>query len=338
MNDIVQDLAGTVDAVCARHADPGEGWNPRLWDELERVGVTLLPVPEERGGAGADLATTAEVLRVLGRHAAAVPLAETALLAGWLLAEAGADVPSGPLTAALAGPDVALRQNAGGGWTLTGTLPRVPWARHAEGVAVLVDGRTAFVPRGGYEVGEGANLAGEPRDTVHLRDAAPAQVLASSATAQEFRERAALGRAALMAGAMETATDLAVRYAGERVQFGRPLARFQAVQQHLAEMAGETLLATVAAQAAAAEGTGFAIAAAKAAASEAAGTVCRLAHQVHGAIGFTDEHGLRHATTRLWAWRDECGNEAEWGEALGARAVDAGTGGLWPLITAGGDL
>ncbi|WP_433148853.1 acyl-CoA dehydrogenase family protein [Actinomadura nitritigenes] len=337
MNDVVRDLVETVDAVCARHADPGEGWNPRLWDELERVGVTLLPVPEERGGAGADLATTAEVLRVLGRRAAAVPLAETALLAGWLLAEAGADVPSGPLTAAVAGPDVALRQDDGA-WTLTGTLPRVPWARHAEGIAVLVAGHVAFVPRGGYEVDEGANLAGEPRDTVHLHDAAPARVLASEATARAFRERGALGRAALMAGAMETATDLAVRYAGERVQFGRPLARFQAVQQHLAEMAGETLMATVAAQAAAAEGTGFAIAAAKAAASEAAGTVCRLAHQVHGAIGFTDEHGLRHATTRLWAWRDECGNEAEWGEALGARAVDAGTGGLWPLITAGGDL
>ncbi|MWA00699.1 acyl-CoA dehydrogenase [Actinomadura sp. LD22] len=336
MNDIVQDLVDTVDAVCARHADPERDWNPRLWDELERVGVTLLPVPEERGGAGADLATTAEVLRVLGRHAAAVPAAETALLAGWLLAEAGADVPSGPLTAAVAGPDVALREDAGGAWTLTGTLPRVPWARHAEGVAVLAGGRVAFVPRGGYEVEEGANLAGEPRDTVRLQDAA-ARVLASAATEKAFRERGALGRAALMAGAMEAATGLAVRYAGERVQFGRPLARFQAVQQHLAEMAGETLLATVAAQAAAADGTGFAVAAAKAAASEAAGTVCRLAHQVHGAIGFTDEHGLRHFTTRLWAWRDECGNEAEWGEAVGARAVDAGTEGLWPLITAGAD-
>ncbi|WP_173096082.1 acyl-CoA dehydrogenase family protein [Actinomadura verrucosospora] len=337
MNDVLEALVETVDGVCARHADPGEEWNPRLWGELERVGVTLLPVPEERGGAGADLVAACEVLRALGRNAAAVPLAETALLAGWLLAEAGAGVPSGPLTAAVAGPDAVLRQD-GGAWTLTGTLPRVPWARHADGIAVLIAGHVAFVPRGGYEVGEGANLAGEPRDTVHLRDAAPARVLASAATAQAFRERGALGRTALMAGAMETATGLSLRYAGERVQFGRPLARFQAVQQHLAEMAGETLMATVAAQAAAAEGTGFPVAAAKAAVSEAAGTVCRLAHQVHGAIGFTDEHGLRHATTRLWAWRDECGNEAEWADALGARAVEAGTAGLWPLITAGGDL
>ncbi|MDL4819775.1 acyl-CoA dehydrogenase family protein [Actinomadura opuntiae] len=335
MNDVVEALVSTVDAVCARYADPEQTWNPRLWDELEKVGVTLLPVPEERGGAGADLATAAEVLRALGRHAAAVPLAETALLAGWLLADVGADVPSGPLTAALAGPDVALRQD-GDGWRLSGTLPRVPWARHAEGIAVLVGGQVAYVPRGGFEIDDGANLAGEPRDTVHLRDAAPAHVLASAATAQAFRERGALGRTALMAGAMETATGLALRYAGERVQFGRPLAKFQAVQQHLAEMAGETLMARVAAQAAAAEGTGLAVAAAKAAVSEAAGTVCRLAHQVHGAIGFTDEHGLRHATTRLWAWRDECGNEAEWGEAVGGRALDAGAGGLWPLITDGG--
>jgi acyl-CoA dehydrogenase len=80
-------------------------------------------------------------------------------------------------------------------------------------------------------------------------------------------------------------------------------------------------------------GADVAVAAAKTVAGQAAGQVAMLAHQVHGAIGFTEEHPLRHSTTRLWAWRDEAGNEDEWSAGLGRRALDAGPGGLWPLIT-----
>ena len=75
------------------------------------------------------------------------------------------------------------------------------------------------------------------------------------------------------------------------------------------------------------------IAMAKARASEAAGVVARIAHQVHGAIGFTREHDLRLATTRLWAWRDEDGSEAQWQAVIGAAALAAGPEGLWPLVT-----
>jgi alkylation response protein AidB-like acyl-CoA dehydrogenase len=64
-----------------------------------------------------------------------------------------------------------------------------------------------------------------------------------------------------------------------------------------------------------------------------AARVGALAHQVHGAIGFTEEHPLRHSTTRLWAWRDEAGNEEEWSAGLGRHVLDAGADGLWPLIT-----
>jgi acyl-CoA dehydrogenase len=54
---------------------------------------------------------------------------------------------------------------------------------------------------------------------------------------------------------------------------------------------------------------------------------------VHGAIGFTREHDLRLWTTRLWAWREEDGSDAEWNADLGATALAAGPAGLWPLIT-----
>lgn len=320
MDDVIEALTASVAAACARHSDPDAGWNPRLWDELEKIGVTLLTVPEERGGGGGDLRTAVEVLRVLGRHAAAVPLAETALLAGWLLSGCGERVPPGPLTAVLADGSPAV-------------LPRVPWAGHAAGLVILTADEVLYAPRAAYDVEERTNLAGEPRDTVRLREPGSLRRHPAPAGAQEFRERGALARAALMAGAMERALDLSVRYAKEREQFGRPLAAFQAVQGHLAEMAGETLLAAVAVQAAAQSPRGLPVAAAKAAAGEAAGTVCRLAHQIHGALGITGEHPLRHATTRLWAWRDEFGGEAEWAERAADHALAAGGPGLWPLLT-----
>ena len=61
--------------------------------------------------------------------------------------------------------------------------------------------------------------------------------------------------------------------------------------------------------------------------------MARIAHQVHGAIGFTREHDLRLVTTRLWAWRDEDGSDAEWNAEIGATVLAAGPDGLWPLIT-----
>ena len=74
--------------------------------------------------------------------------------------------------------------------------------------------------------------------------------------------------------------------------------------------------------------------AAKARAGEAASIAAGLAHQAHGAIGFTREYELHYATRRLWSWRDEFGNEAEWNRVVGRAALAAGADGLWPALTA----
>ena len=144
--------------------------------------------------------------------------------------------------------------------------------------------------------------------------------------------------AALMAGAMKRILELAVGYAGERQQFGRPIARFQAVQQGLAVLASETAAAQRATDGAIEcvdEGNLlFQIAAAKARVGEAAGVVAEIAHQVHGAMGFTHEHTLHHFTRRLWAWRDECGNESEWQRWLGEQIAGEGADALWEVLTA----
>ncbi|WP_131737959.1 acyl-CoA dehydrogenase family protein [Actinomadura roseirufa] len=349
MNEIISALVETVREACAAQggldavtACAGGGWNAALWTALEQIGVTTISVPEEHGGAGGDVAAAVAVLKVLGESSAGVPLAETALLAGWLIAGCGATVPSGPMTAAVAGPGLRTDRQEGG-LAVRGTIARVPWARHAHHVAVLDGGRVVLLSRGDFLPEQGTNLAGEPRDDLAVDAVVPPsrvhEVPAGSPISEAaFRGRAALARAALMAGAARRALELALAYAGEREQFGRPIAKFQAVQQHLAAMAGEVLLATVAVEAAAlAHDTGgdadVAVAAAKVVAGQMAGVVASLAHQVHGAIGFTEEHSLRHSTTRLWAWRDEAGNEEEWSGVLGRDVMSAGSPGLWPLLT-----
>ncbi|QJY48585.1 acyl-CoA dehydrogenase family protein [Pseudonocardia broussonetiae] len=324
-----------AESVLVGSATSGTGLDTALWKALDETGLARLTLPEAAGGSEASFADSAEVLQAAGAHAARVPLVETDLLAGWLLHAHGLAVPDGPLTA-VAG-DLAVD-----GTAVRGELVRVPWARGAGAVVVLTPTHVVLLPVDGLTVTEGTNLAEEPRDrvVVDVADATLAPVVAGAAA--ELRLRAALGRAQLLAGAARGAVARTVQYAGERVQFGRPIGRFQAVQQQLALAAAEVAAAGAAASAAAAEvdragfgdpATAFAVAAAKARTGEAAGEVARVAHQVHGAIGFTREHDLRLLTTRLWAWRDEDGSDAQWQAELGATVLAAGADALWPMVT-----
>ena len=148
------------------------------------------------------------------------------------------------------------------------------------------------------------------------------------------QRRGALMRAIQIVGALERVRDLTVAYAAERRQFGQPLNRFQAVQQMLAELAGEVALAAAAVDAAVADPlSAKLVASAKVAAGGAAGRGAAIAHQVHGAIGFTHEHQLHRWTTKLWAWRDEFGTESAWAEALGDLVARAGADRLWEVVT-----
>ncbi|WP_158228441.1 acyl-CoA dehydrogenase family protein [Pseudonocardia sp. MH-G8] len=328
------ELQELAESVFGDAASPDTGFDAALWSTLQETGLARLTLPAAAGGSEGTVADSAVVLAAAGRHAARVPLVETDLLAGWLLQAAGLDVPDGVLTAVAGDLDV-------NGGHARGELRRVPWARAAAALAVLTPTQVVLLGPEALTVTDGANLAEEPRDVVVVDGPVTAVAPAPDGAAGELRVRAALGRASLLAGAASGALAATVRYAGERVQFGRPIGRFQAVQQQLAAAGAELAAASAAASAAAgvatadgmaAGSTRFAVAAAKARTGEAAGVVARTAHQVHGAIGFTREHDLRLWTTRLWAWRDEDGSDAEWNAEIGAAALAAGPAGLWPLI------
>ncbi|MEQ9641295.1 MAG: acyl-CoA dehydrogenase family protein [Alphaproteobacteria bacterium] len=314
-------------------AEAGE-FPTALWDVLEQAGFAAVLVPEDEGGSGAGWPEAEVLLRAAGRHAAPVPLAET-LLAGWLLGRNRIAVPPGPITIAPTRPGAGLSLVDG---RLSGTAERVPWGRAAGNVLVAVGNQVALLETTQAEVEPDTNMAGEPRDTLRFADAAPLAVATDDAlTTTSLWQLGALIRAGQIAGALQASLAMAVQYANDRVQFGRPIGKFQAVQQSLAELAGEVAAASAAVGAAceraALPDAGFEIAVAKQRASEAAGIACRTAHQTHGAIGFTHEYALHPLTRRLWSWRAEFGNDAHWAAELGRFACGRGADALWPFLT-----
>jgi acyl-CoA dehydrogenase len=322
-------------------------WQGPAWAALEDAGLPLAWVPEALGGAGADIADGFAVLRETGRFAVALPVAET-MLAGWLLAQTGIASPRGAMTCGPVrdGDRVVLAKNG----TLTGRLRAVAFAKDARHVAVLAEREggglaAALVETGATHVGEGASAAGDAQGPVTFDRARPVAVKDAPAglDVQALHLMGAAARAMQMTGALEAILDICVAYANERVAFGRPIGKFQAVQHNLARLAGEAAAALAAAGSAAdaiatAEsfdgGVFLEAAAAKIRVGEAAGEGAGIAHQVLGAIGFTKEHTLHRFTQRLWAWRDDFGNESQWAVKLGNRVAANGADALWPMLAA----
>jgi acyl-CoA dehydrogenase len=324
-----------------------DAWMTPAWSALEAAGLPLAWVPEALGGSGAGLADGFAVLREAGRAAVPLPVAET-LLAGWLLAQAGIAAPRGAMSCGPArdGDKVALAGNG----TLSGRLRAVPLARSAGHLAVLAEreaGGTAvaLVAADAADVSEGTSLAGDALNAVRFDGVRPEAVKEAppGLDAEALMLMGAAARAMQMAGALETILDLAVAYANERVAFGRPIAKFQAVQHNLARLAGEAAAAIAAAGSAADaiatatrfdEGLFLEAASAKIRVGEAAGEGAAIAHQVLGAIGFTREHVLHRFTRRLWAWRDDFGSESAWAVKLGQLVAAKGADALWPMLAA----
>ena len=327
-------LADMIERLLERHLDgaaqvrarSGE-WLPELWTEFEQMGLPLALLSEEHGGFGLDPADQGDALRLLGSHAVPLPVAET-MGANRLLAAAGLPLAEGP--AGLARADYLTLENG----RLTGTVARVAWGEQLDCLALAVGDTLYRVPRSGWTASnDGLALTFQPRPSLQIDWAVDASAalpycpLAEGATLRAFQ----------IAGALEAALELTLEHTGTRVQFGKPLSKFQAVQHELAKLAGEVACATAAADLAAealARGDVLGVAAGSLRAREAAGTGASIATQMHGAIGFTREHRLHLYTTSLWTWRDEFGGQVFWARQLGQAALEAGGTGYWPMVTA----
>ena len=307
-----------------------------LWQRVEALGLPLLLVPEAAGGAGGGFEDAYVVARALGRFAAPLPLCE-ALLAASLLAAAGIERPAGALS-------LALRcEGALSGDRFDGVLDAVPFGAEATGVVAVLPGaagpRIALLSPRDASIERRPNLAGEPRDLLRFAGARVGGAAVADGAAPF--DHAALLRTGQIAGALAAALERSLAHASSRIQFGKTLSQFQAVQQQLAVM-GEEVLAVDCAAAAAFHAAdrgdaGFEIACARLRANLAIETVAAGAHQIHGAVGFTREQDLRLFTQRLLAWRSELGNDRHWAARLGRSVAARGPEAFWSDLTARGD-
>jgi acyl-CoA dehydrogenase len=336
-------FADLADTQTVNHDKQG-AWKAPLWQALTEAGLPLSWVPEDCGGAGASLAEGFSVLSAAGRFAIAVPLAET-MLAGWLLAQAGISSPEGAMTVAPASPKDRIKVNADG--SLSGRARGVPFAKEAKHIAVLGGGADgaliALVDAASVRIEAGLGLGGDHSDAVSFDKVQP---IAIKPAPKGFDQTSlmlmgAVARSLQIAGALESMLDISVRYSNERVAFEKKISKFQAVQHNLARLAGESAAALAAATSAAdavANAKSFdeeiflEAVSAKIRCSEAAEKGGSIAHQVHGAIGFTSEHILHRYSLRALAWRDDFGSESYWAVELGRLVAARGADELWPLV------
>ena len=307
-----------------------------LWDELEALGITTALVSEDNDGAGLSWADTEPAIRATGRHGAPVPLAET-ILAHWVLSNAGISVPAGPI--AISTAIFKLNDDS----TISGSDECVTWASTCTHIVAIAENNgslsVCLLNRDDCELQTQETIAREPLSHLTMGAVTP---LAVQAAADNIGELGLLPymaslRTIQMSGALEQLLALSVEYGNTREQFGRPIGKFQAIQHAIAELASLTAAAQVSGQYSCrqtdAGNAEYGAMIAKARVGQAAGRGAEIAHQVFGAIGFTDEHTLHFFTRRLWQWRSEAGSEFWWAERLGKQTLAQTGDALWASIS-----
>lgn len=323
---------GTIDAERA-------GIDQRAWDQLAGIGMV---------GEDASVMSTAElavVVEAVSAAGALVPYADSEAVGRWLASAADFDTGSKVLAVAPIVDGAGKVKIDQGSVQLSIKGMTIPWACRCD--QVLFSFRSgsqclvAVKDAREIEFKKSTSMAGEPHgivvsDTISI-DAGSVRGVSAARGPEAVMQRGALLRSVQMLGAMTRVNELTLQYSRDRKQFRRSLSDFQVIQSYLAAMAGELCAAAgmvqVAIDSAGSDDAFEAIAAAKIRTGQAARHITQMGHQVHGAIGFTQEYPLNLWSRRLWSWREEFGNEAMWAAELGARIIGRGADALWPQLT-----
>ena len=307
-----------------------------LWQALEEMGITLALAPESAAGAGLSWQDAEPTLRAAGSWAAPVPLGES-LLATWALGSVGLEIPEGPI--AVAEGVFRLDHNQ----HISGTDALVPWIQHCQHLVVVAEQSgqrfVCLLNRDEVSLETVETFARIPSSRVVASGATPVAIAAADNIIGELGLLPALAtlRTVQIAGVLDRLLALCVEYGNTREQFGRPIGKFQAIQHLIADMAAQTAAAQVAGLYACRQidkGNGeYGAAIAKARGGLAATRGAEAAHQIFGAMGFTDENILHYYSRRLWQWRDEAGSEHWWAERLGRRVLAQSGDELWRGIS-----
>ena len=295
--------------------DIESGGSPeKLWQQITESGFADAMLAEDAGGAGLSLSDAFPLFFLCGRRALPLPLAQT-MVARQILAQQGIDIPAGPIAISpmpVTDTDDSLE------------CRNVPFGKLAQQILVVQTGSSdqpndRLLPASEAECTE-TGVHGSLQANFSWKSPRSSGIVLE--TDFPWLETAAAITAAQIAGAMDTVLNITVKYAGERAQFGRPIGKFQAVQQQLSVLAELATASKVGAELGcrtAADGTPnvLAMSVAKARASEAAGTVVSIAHAVHAAMGVTEEYDLQLYTRRLVEWRTDYGSAGYWNRRVG---------------------
>lgn len=300
------DLASAVRELLADRFDRARlaavegGFDAALWKELAELGVFSLRLPESSGGLGLGWTETALVAEELGR--ACVP---------------------GPVVASLLAPELGL--DPGTVTTLLDLRSEPLLVSHldvAEAVLVVNEDQAGSTDLAGLRaIATSLKEPVDPHTPLHCL----AGDFATATSGNDVIElQGAMLAAAFQVGIAEKVTEIAVRYAKEREQFGRPIGGFQAIKHLCSDMLARAEVAKAAVEAAAlaldgrsnVTSPGRAVYAAKILADEAAVLNCRSAIQIHGGMGFTWEVELHWYLKRAWVLSTEWGSAEEHSEWL----------------------
>ncbi|MGV7216346.1 acyl-CoA dehydrogenase family protein [Bradyrhizobium sp. UFLA05-112] len=322
LRDSVTGFAARFPGAKAMREKRGRGgtMDPLIWSAMAEAGWIGLLLPEECGGAGLGLREQAVLSEALGRALIAEPTGTASVFAATLLGGASPGAERSRLAAGLAGGEIVavpawtpgaksiVARYTDGSIVLSGEARFIDAARSATDFLVVAqdaDGvmlLSVAADADGVTISERAAVDGGALATISLSDCAvPAGRILSRANRSEDLLRQAilhtrLALAAELTGVASKALELTIAYTSDRVQFGKPIGSFQAIQHRLVDMwieaefaAAAVVNAVDAVQADDDDAAQLAVLAAKARAGEAAFSICRRAVHLHGAMGYTDE-------------------------------------------------
>jgi acyl-CoA dehydrogenase len=309
------------------------------WFQIVELGLVGVGVDEEAGGSGGTFADLLLIVEEFAAKGVSTPILESSM-AHWALTTCGwTEAP----TAADTRRTIIFHGDRFGDADEPLVLRSVPWARRSERVVVVDrEGRVLDGAVASGEIEPGQNLAGEDRDTLTLSARARHTSIGTIDVTAALNRFSLLWSAAIL-GAVKGTYELTKRYVKTREQFGAPLIKIPAVAANLAVMRTHVLQAQAAFDRAAscaasddmtADAELGSTAVARIITSSSADEIARIAHQLHGAIGTTEEYPLHRFTQRLWAWRDFDRTSRDWATMVGRDALRGGEQSIWVEMSA----
>lgn len=323
----------TVDLV-----ENGE-WAKNVWQILTDNEIFNVAISESQGGAGGDIDDLFSLYQLIGQYAVPIPFVETTL-ANYLLESLNLSISKHIMSYSLPQNTIQLNEND----TISGFLINVPWARHVNEILLFANKNKGLhaihISLKDAVITGHTNLAGEPRDTVtfdNVKIIQKSNQILSTNQINSIQTLDTAAKNALMVGAIKKVVQLTVQFTKEREQFGRPIHRFQLVQQHLAHLAGEQAIVSSSFEnmiAALLEKRHLhEVGYTRIRLDEASKIVSTSAHQVHAAIGVTHEHSLHQYTRRLWSWREEGLTDKYWKKVIAHTLKTMKFDNLWDYLT-----